>query len=33
MNIGVATITTSDGKRIYGSAGQTGARGEGAQNN
>jgi hypothetical protein len=33
MNIGVATITTADGKRIYGSAGQTGARGEGAQNN
>ena len=32
-NIGVATITTADGKRIYGSAGQTGARGEGAQNN
>ena len=33
MNIGVATITTADGKRIYGSGGQTGARGEGAAQN
>ena len=34
MNIGVATITTADGKRIYGTGGGGGGnRGEGAQNN
>jgi|SRR5688572_16666201 len=34
MNIGVATIITADGKRIYGTGGGGGAaRGEGAQNN
>ena len=27
MNIGVATITTADGKRIYGAQGRTGAAG------
>ena len=27
MNIGVATITTADGKKIYGAQGQTGAAG------
>jgi len=33
-NIGVATIITADGKRIYGTGGQGGARAEGAgQNN
>ena len=30
-NIGVATITTSDGKRIFGAGGQTGARGGSTQ--
>jgi len=29
-NIGVATITTADGKRIFGAGGQTGARGAGS---
>jgi len=33
LNIGVATIITSDGKRIYGTGGGGGNRGEGAQNN
>ena len=31
MNIGVATITTSDGKRIFGTGGAGGARGQGTQ--
>jgi len=30
-NIGLATITTSDGKRLFGSQGATGARGTGTQ--
>jgi Family of unknown function (DUF6152) len=30
-NIGLATITTSDGKRIFGTAGGGGARGQGTQ--
>ena len=30
-NIGLATITTSDGKRLFGSQGSTGARGAGTQ--
>ena len=33
LNIGVATIITSDGKRIYGTGGGAGNSGEGAQNN
>ena len=32
MNIGVATITTADGKKIYGAQGQTGAAGGATSN-